>query len=542
VVSGELLKDFEKKAAGSEASTSEAAASEAARGNPDLTHSANIIEIEYGTSTSTSSSTSTSDSSDLDDVPLTKLYKSLSPSTKQKQKANVEPFEPLYLSVLNRIGEMSQIRVDICAKLPADHPLQPPVVEPLNVAPADAEGFDEPAESVSANTSTSSQSNLPTIVEPINFAQTETETIVEPSEPQPKSPTKHSEPNVLDQLVSHYSGELPEVESELHKASEVASDEVASECPQQQTTEPQTAPTTTQIIPDHIESMSCTEEVSEQEATDMEVEMTNSFSTSVPDDLTETNTTTIPTNIPTIPTNNQPSTSHLAIQPIAPPKPTKIPSPPTMYLDSSLLADVCENIFQELNRLIQSRNDLIHQNNYEQSWKRLKERVENVLNAPQRTCMDDQDIAQQKLKDWLKGVTSNLQEVRILRTWVQNPLCLRQRNETDFIPAGIHPRELNVNWLTRMNIKPVSTELAVLQRNAELENEKRQLEKELLEQKLLLIEYKSSREAKLEEARVKEEKMIKSNEDFKKEMKQQAEETNKMMKQMMEMFQKQAQP
>jgi len=82
----------------------------------------------------------------------------------------------------------------------------------------------------------------------------------------------------------------------------------------------------------------------------------------------------------------------------------------------------------------------------------------------------------------------------------------------------------------------------VLQRNAELENENRQLKKELLEQKLLLIEYKSSTKAKLEEARVREEKLIKSNDDFKKEMKQQAEETNKMMKQMMEMFQKQAQP
>jgi len=209
-----------------------------------------------------------------------------------------------------------------------------------------------------------------------------------------------------------------------------------------------------------------------------------------------------------------------------------------MYLDSSLLADVRENLFQELNRLIQSRNDLIHQNSYEKSWKRLKERVDNVLNALQRTCMDDQDIAQQKLKDWLKGVISNLQEVRVLRTWVRNPPFLRQRNETDFIPAGIHPRELNVNWLTRMNIKPVSTELAVLQRNVELENENRQLKKELLDQKLLLIEYKSSTEAKLEEARVREEKLIKSNEDFKKEMKQQAEETNKMMKQMMEMFQK----
>ena len=125
---------------------------------------------------------------------------------------------------------------------------------------------------------------------------------------------------------------------------------------------------------------------------------------------------------------------------------------------------------------------------------------------------------------------------------MQNPLCLRQRNETDFIPAGIHPRELNVNWLTRMNIKPVSPELAVLQRNAKLENENMQLKKELLEQKLLLIEYKSSIEAKLEEARIREEKLIQSNEDIKREMKQKSEETNKMMKQMMEMFHKQAQP
>ena len=41
VVSGELLKDSEEKAAGSEV----------ARGNPDVSHSAKIIEIESGTST-----------------------------------------------------------------------------------------------------------------------------------------------------------------------------------------------------------------------------------------------------------------------------------------------------------------------------------------------------------------------------------------------------------------------------------------------------------------------------------------------------------
>jgi len=235
MVSGELLKDSEENVVASEAATTEAAASESARGNPDVSHSANVIEIESGTSTSTSSSTNTSDSSNLDDVTLNILYKNLSPSTKPKQNASDEPYEPSYPSVLDRIGVLSQMRVDLCEKLPADHPLQPLVVEPLNVAPADVEGSHDPAGPM--NTSTSSHSNHPTLVEPLNFAQTEIETS-EPSEPQQKSPTTHSEPNVLEQLVSHYSGELPEVESELQKASKVASDEVASKSPQQQTPEP----------------------------------------------------------------------------------------------------------------------------------------------------------------------------------------------------------------------------------------------------------------------------------------------------------------
>jgi len=73
-----------------------------------------------------------------------------------------------------------------------------------------------------------------------------------------------------------------------------------------------------------------------------------------------------------------------------------------------------------------------------------------------------------------------------------------------------------------------------------LEKENKQLRKEVLEHKILLLEYKSLTEAKLEEAKVREENLLKSNEAFKQEMKQQAEETQRMIKQMMEMFQKQA--
>jgi len=91
VVSGELLKDVEDLAASSEAAAS--------RGNPDVSNSANIIEIESGSKTSISSP----DSSDIDDVPLNLLYKNISPSTKQEQQVNVKPFEPVYPTVLKSI-------------------------------------------------------------------------------------------------------------------------------------------------------------------------------------------------------------------------------------------------------------------------------------------------------------------------------------------------------------------------------------------------------------------------------------------------------
>ena len=127
----------------------------------------------------------------------------------------------------------------------------------------------------------------------------------------------------------------------------------------------------------------------------------------------------------------------------------------------------------------------------------------------------------------MKGVVSNLDEVKILRTWVKTPLCLETRS---LIPSSIHPKELNLDWLTKLNIKEASSELALLQRNTLLEKENHQLKKELLEPKLMLLEYKTQTEAQLEEARIREESLIKSNEDFKMEMKQQAEKTQKMMK------------
>jgi len=91
---------------------------------------------------------------------------------------------------------------------------------------------------------------------------------------------------------------------------------------------------------------------------------------------------------PEITTKDQPLSSNLALQTSAPARPKNIPSPPTLFLDSIILANVRENIFQELNKLIQARNNLIHEENYVKQWRRLRERVDFVLTELQRSSFD----------------------------------------------------------------------------------------------------------------------------------------------------------
>jgi hypothetical protein len=149
-----------------------------------------------------------------------------------------------------------------------------------------------------------------------------------------------------------------------------------------------------QYVPGQILTPSIPETINEPDfittSDASDVEMEQSFSTmvmeSVPDQPSSSYTQT-----PTF-TNSQPSSS-LDIQPVAPPKPTKIPSPPTIFLDSTLLQDVYENLGQELVKLIQARNDLVHRESYEQQWRRPNERVDYVMSELQRTCIDDQASA-----------------------------------------------------------------------------------------------------------------------------------------------------
>ncbi|AES65929.2 hypothetical protein MTR_2g059050 [Medicago truncatula] len=202
----------------------------------------------------------------------------------------------------------------------------------------------------------------------------------------PNSSTHTSKPSVLGNLVNHSLSELPGCELNLEKVSKVASSEVTLESPQQQAPNVQMASITCpdDSVPEHY--------VSEHVVLEQPV----------PEQVLEINTHTATS------TNDQPSSSSQAIQACALARSTNVPSSPTMFLDSSILADVCENIFQELNKLVQVRNNLVHEDNYVKQWRRLKERVDVVLTKLQGSCLDAQDTAQNNLQDWLSGVVNKL--------------------------------------------------------------------------------------------------------------------------------------
>jgi len=493
---------------------------EAPKGKFDALHT-NIEIVELGSSSSDtrtnspSSSSSSTSSSDEDDIPLSKVYSTInktpSTSTKTTQKPD-DIFEPMYPSVEERMIGLQQRCIDACKHLPVDHPLQPPVIEPIQFIPAAAEGgSDLVGPDLASETNVSSKPNSST-TQNIEI---------------PKS-------SILSNLEIHYSGEMPEYVSNSQIASHIAYDEVMTESPQHQTPN---SPNNNSVPANEILVTELTvpeQTTSEQSASEQIASEQNAS------ELTRESQSTTTTNLhePEHPINDQPSSSNLAIQPITPAK-TYVLSPPTLFLNSTILSNVCESIFQELNCLIQARNNLIHEDSYEKLWIRLKDIVDFILSELQRSCLDAQELAQAKLQEWLKGVVSNLNDVKILRTWVRTPLCLEARS---LIPSSIHPKELNLDWLTKLNFKEASSELALLQRNTLLEKENHQLKKELLEQKLMLLEYKYQAEAQLKEARIREERLLKSNEDFKLEMKLQSEKTQNMMEQLMEMMkQKQAQ-
>jgi len=271
-------------------------ASEAPESNSNSHTPAEIITVESSTSPETSSksiSSSSSISSNADDIPLNRVYTNLnktlspSPSTKTHKKPTSDTLVPMYPSVEERLIGLQQRKIDACKNLPADHPLQPPVIKTIQFVPADAEGVDDHTGTYIANIEVSS-------FQPISQTQT----------------FETSKPSIIHNLVDHYSGELPEYESNLEKAYDIASDEVMTKSPQQHEPNQEMAYSTnldSVLIPEPVHELVISEQLV-PELSGPEQIILNQQPT--------TNTSTEPeTSI-----NDQPSSCNLAILPVVTPR------------------------------------------------------------------------------------------------------------------------------------------------------------------------------------------------------------------------------
>jgi len=201
---------------------SEAVVSEAAAAVSKATQSAKVDQIpDPQTIISPSSSTD----SDLDNIPLSQKYKLSKPSPKSKRtpksktsskpklSPKTKPFKPVYPDILKSIGKLSEKRIDICNRLPADHPFQPPIIKPLNMIPA---GETIPSSSFSNQSPTRDSPKIvgsPTAAEEhVVTKEPSTADLSLSDSPTNKQQTTSSpnnqtfEQHVLSNLESHYSG------------------------------------------------------------------------------------------------------------------------------------------------------------------------------------------------------------------------------------------------------------------------------------------------------------------------------------------------
>ena len=105
-----------------------------------------------------------------------------------------------------------------------------------------------------------------------------------------------------------------------------------------------------------------------------------------------------------------PSSSNQLCSPI---QTTHVSSPPTLLLDSIILKEVCENIFKDINKLIKSISNLIHNQGYLSEFTSLRDRVDHMMCELQKLCLDAHDKALIELQDWFKEVVNNMEEINI---------------------------------------------------------------------------------------------------------------------------------
>ena len=322
-----LEKIQESSEAGASEGIPESAAPESAA-EPDQSEASGKI-IQISDSPILSSPLSPLNDSDHDDMPLgQRIY--LLPKPSQKPK----PFEPVYPTILQSIWEMSQKRVDICNRLPADHPFQPPVVEPLNMIAVDTHTTTSTESPIRNNPKPSQSSDLPHCESPLN----------------------------LFSLERHLGGELMETPQKATKSAPEKTDLVNQQPPkatQQIHSEPSSSQTSSQTQTQTQTQMTIPESVIEAVVEESVLVIDSEPAVSIPE---SEHTQNLP-----LTTSDQPSSSNIQI----------LDQPRVTILEYEFIETEMLKISKDMRDLVQLRGvplSIV----YEDQWAALKNRIQAV--------------------------------------------------------------------------------------------------------------------------------------------------------------------
>lgn len=139
-----------------------------------------------------------------------------------------------------------------------------------------------------------------------------------------------------------------------------------------------------------------------------------------------------------------------------------------------------------------------------------------------------------------------MQEVEVNKNQERSKLYLSDTpiylDASSIISSSVHSENPDFRWLTKLKIQDDAPILEKLKNDYELEKSNKKLKKKLFEQRLMYAELQRKMIAQQEEAKVREEALIKGYNDLKEDMQKPSDKTNSLIQDLMEMVKKLANP
>jgi len=157
------------------------------------------------------------------------------------------------------------------------------------------------------------------------------------------------------------------------------------------------------------------------------------------------------------------------------------------------------------------------------------------MNELQKSSLEAHNQALKTLRDWFKEVVNSMEEVNINRNQEFRNLYISNTpiymDASSIISSSVRFEDPDIKWVTKLLIQYDAPILEKLNKDSKQEKTIKELKKELLKQRLLTAELKRKLISQQEEAKVREEALVK---ELKESMDKKAVKSNNMMQEMLE--------